>query len=134
MITYEVKNSLNAALKDLQLAESELNRPNEDVVTMSVCLTARRATNSLLRTYLQSRSINHSEGKSLLNLLNLCKTLDKQFEAVDISLIACNEANMKECECDYCLSPENVTDCYKVAVQIKNLVLQKLKVSEHELA
>ena len=59
MATNEVKKSMKDALSELRIAEFELNRPHEDVVSMSVCYSARHSLNSLLRTYLMSNNVDH---------------------------------------------------------------------------
>ena len=133
MLTTEIKSSLKQAVADLKIAEYELNRPNEDVVVLSVCLTARQSMGALMRLFLLSRSIDHNEGKSLANLLNQCKTVDKQFESINLNKIFCNDLSASECENEYCLSTENVSNCIAVAAQLKSLVLNKLKLAESEI-
>lgn len=134
MVTTEIKNSLKQALTELKIAEYELNRPNEDVVTLSICLTARQSMSAMLRLFLLSKSINHNAGKSLCNLLNQCKKVDTQFESIELSKILCNELSQSECENKYCLSTQNVTDCITVANRIKLIVLNRLKLNESEIA
>jgi len=133
MVTTEIKDSLKQALTELRIAEYELNRPNEDVVTLSICLTARQSMGAMLQLFLLSKSINHNAGKSLSNLLDQCKKIDKQFESIELSNIFCNELTHDECENKYCLSAENVTHCITVANQLKTLVLHKFKLTESEI-
>lgn len=133
MITSEIKNSLKQAISNLKVAENELNRPVADVVTLSLCLTARQSIYSLLQVFLLSKDTKFGTGKSLDFLFNQCKTIDKQFDSINMSKILCNDLNQKECEKEYCLSAHKVTDCISVANQIKFLVLNKLKLTENEL-
>ena len=133
MVTKEIKTLLKKAISELKIAEYELNRPNEDVVTVSVCLSARQSINSLLRLFLLSKSINHTDGKSLQELLAQCKNSDKQFESIDISTILCNALNHDECENKYCLTTESVTNCFSIANQVKRLVLNRLNLTESEI-
>ncbi|MHB8258806.1 MAG: hypothetical protein ACYDCN_01765 [Bacteroidia bacterium] len=133
MVATEIKKSLKQSIVELKIAEYELHRPNEDVVTMSVCLTARQSMSKMLRLFLLSKSINHNAGRSLCNLLIQCKKVDKQFESIKLSKVLCNELSQADCENKYCLSNASVTNCIEVANQIKVLVLQKLKLSESEL-
>ena len=134
MVTTEIKKSLKQSIVELKIAEYELHRPNEDVVTMSVCLTARQSMSKMLRLFLLSKSINHNAGRSLCNLLIQCKKVDTQFESIKLNKVLCNELSQGDCENKYCLSNVSVTNCIEVANQIKVLVLQKLKLSESELA
>ena len=133
MVTNEIKNQIKKAISEIKIAEYELNRPNEDVVTVSVCLSARQAMNSLLRLFLLSKSINHNEGKSLQDLLAQCKKIDGQFDTIDISNVLCNSLNHHECENKYCLTTESVTNCLSSANKVKALVLQKLNLKEDEI-
>lgn len=133
MVSIEIRGLIKQAVNELKIAEYELNRPNEDIVTVSVCLTARQCMNSLLRLFLLSRSINHNEGKSMQNLLDQCKKIDSQFATVDVSKIACNELDHAACENKYCLATESVTACVAAANKLKTMVLAKLNLNETEL-
>ena len=53
METNEILTSLKKALAGLEIAEFEMNRPHEDVVSMSVCYGARQSLISLLQLYLE---------------------------------------------------------------------------------
>lgn len=133
MVTTKIKDSLKQAITDLKIAEYESNRPEEDMVTLSVCLTARQTMNEMLRLYLLSQNINHNAGKSMSDLLNQCKAIDKKFDAIDVSKILCNNLNHSECENKYCLSTENVSNCMAAAQQVKSIVLDSLELAEKKL-
>ena len=133
MVSTEVFNSLKEALTELRIAEYELNRPEEDVVTMSVCYSARHSLNSLLRTYLMSNNLNPNESKNSRELLDQCIALDKQFSTVHISALQCNSINHEACDGKYCMSVDKVTECLTAANQAKAIVLEKLKLKESEL-
>ncbi len=132
MGTNEIKDLLKQAVEKLRIAEDELNRPCEDVVTLSVCLMARQYMSAMIRLFLLSKSIEHKEEESLSNLLNQCKAVDKQFESINLSKVFCCELNNAECENTHCLSIEKVNNCITIANQVKLIVLNKLKLSEIE--
>ncbi len=134
MVTTEIKNSLRQSLAELTIAENELNRPFEDVVTLALCLTARRSMNTLLQNYLKSKEIAHDKEKSLHDLLSLCRASDKQFDNIDLSKILCNSLNHAQCEDKHCLTYNNVEECISVAKTIKHTVLQQLNLNESDLA
>jgi hypothetical protein len=134
MKSNELTGIMKLAISELRIAENELNRPNEDVVTMSICLTARHSMKLLLRTFLLSKSIPHSKENSLTNLLNKCKIIDSQFESISLGKIFCNEMSEAECRDQYCLSTKNVIHCMAVALQLKQLILNKLEINESEIA
>ena len=129
----DIRNSLKTVLNLLKMSETELNRPNEDVVTLSVCIGARQSLSTLMRIYLLSKSIDKNEDKSIDELLDQCKKVDADFINIDLSGILCKEMNTAECDGKYCLSHERVSVCLKIANQVKTIVLNKLSISESEL-
>lgn len=133
METTEIKDLFKQANKKLKIAEDEINRPTEDVVTFSGCLLARQSINAMLQLFLLSKSVNYNYGKSLSELLNKCIEVDNQFASIELNKVICNELNQAECESNYCLSINYVTDCIAVANQLKSLVMNKLEITEREL-
>lgn len=132
MGTLEINESLKKAVENLRIAEFELNRPSEDVVTLSVCLKARQYMSAMMQLFLSSKLINHKEGESLESLLNLCKAVDPQFESINFSTVFCCELNNIECENSYCLSLEKVNNCIETANRVKLIVLNNIELSEIE--
>ena len=132
METTEIINSLKNALAELRIAEMELNRPHEDVVSMSVCFGARNSLNSLLKTYLMSNNIDSATSNNTKELLNQCLEFDNRFSTLDISSMMCNELNHEGCDGKYCLSVSKVDECVTLANQVKSIVLEKLKINESE--
>lgn len=133
MVTAEIKNSLKQTLSELNYVENELNRPVEDVVTLSICLTSRKSINNLMRAFLNSSNINPNKESSLHDLLEECKKVDPQFSAIDMSKIFCTGHSHSQCEDKHCLSYNNVEECASVAKTVKELVLNKLQLNESEL-
>src|ERR1035437_792912 len=133
MVTIEIRNSLKQALTELRIAEHELNRPHEDVVTLSVCYSARHSMNPLLRLFLLSNDIDHNEEKSLSELHAQCVKIDKEFSSIDISTINCNELNRTERDGKYCMTIDKVHECVVLANRFKTIILNKLKINESEM-
>ena len=133
MITNETRNSIKQVLHQLNHVEQELNRPHEDVVSLTVCMGARKSISELMNIFLQSNSISNHQHKSLEILLDECKKVDSAFSNIDLSKIVCKEMNTSECDGKYCLDPKNVSECFVVANQLKRIVLNKLAISESEL-
>jgi hypothetical protein len=130
MVTDEIRNSLQQALTELRIAEFELNRPHEDVVTMSVCYSARHSLVTMLRLFLMSNDVDQSKGNSLKDLLNQCINIDSQFSTIDVSEILCNELDHQACDGKYCLTVDKVNECVAVTNKFKTLVLEKMKINE----
>lgn len=133
MITPEIIDSLKAALTELRIAEIEMNRPHEDVVSMSGCYSARHSLNSLLRTYLMSVNADPNAGKSLRELLDMCVAKDARFSKLNINDVLCNTIHHEVCDGKYCMSVEKVNECVTAANHAKEIVLENLKIKESEL-
>jgi hypothetical protein len=133
MISSKIKYSLKGAITGLRLAEHELDRPDEDVVTMSVCLSAKASMDAFMRQYLISRSVIPDAKLSLTELIALCAAQDARFGHISLEKVMCNHLDHKECESRYCLSTRAVKDCVKAARQLKRLVLEAMNLSEAEL-
>jgi len=134
MTADEIKDSLREAIEELNIAEHELNRPNDDIVAMSVCLSAKIAMNAMMRMYLLSNGSTHVQGKSLMDLQKKCAALDNDFASLDFSRVFCNSLEPHECDHKYCLDTRTVSGCLSVAGQLKTLVLKKLNLTEAALA
>ena len=132
MTTNDITISLKKTFIELRNVEDELNRPLEDVVTLSACYNVRQSMMDMMHLYLQSHSIKNHEGSSLEDLLTRCIKVNKQFSAVDLSKILCKEHDHAACTSQYCLTTEKVTDCLLVANQIKGLLVEKMTISEND--
>lgn len=132
MITNDIINSVKQTIIELESVEEELNRPLEDVVTLSACFNVRHSMMSLLNLYLQNHSITNQDAKSLEDLLTQCIQLDKQFADIDITRIECKEHHNAVCTSQYCLSTEKITDCLLVANQLKGLIIDKLNIKDFD--
>ncbi|HQQ94901.1 MAG TPA: hypothetical protein PLQ93_10120 [Bacteroidia bacterium] len=133
MLNTELMDSLRQTLDELRTAENELNRPMEDVVTLSLCVTARKSMSDLMHIYLKINTQHSFKEQSLQDLLEGCKNHDPHFEQVSLGKIYCNSLNHSLCEDKHCLLYNNVEECMKVAGQLKQLVLQKLELNEADL-
>jgi HEPN domain-containing protein len=129
MINEDIRISLRLAERELQLAEHELNRPHEDVVTLSVCQSVRSSIKDLMRLYLLANGINSHGKMSLQNLMGLCTETNKRFSAVAISDIGCKETEHEHCDHKYCLSIDSVSNCVTAANKLKKIVWEELKLN-----
>lgn len=133
MVTNEIRHALKQALTELHIAEYELNRPLEEVVTMSVCYSARQSLVTMLRLYLMSNNIDQVKGNSLKDVMNQCISIDNQFSKINVSAILCKDLNHEACDGKYCMTVDKVVECVTVANQVKILVLEKMKINEREM-
>jgi len=130
MITNEMNNSLKQAFRDLLNAQIELNRPQEDVVTLSACQSVRNSMKQIMQVYLNGHGIPIKENESLADLHDSCLKINSSFAGVDLSNVECKGIGHAHCDGKYCLTIENVNSCIIGANQLKSLVWEELKVME----
>ena len=133
MLQHEIKLSLTHALEQLEQAKLELNRPSEDVVTVSVCMASKEAVGSLLKAFLVYKGVAFTAQQSLNDLLNLCKKSESKFNSIDLSELYCTHLSSTECKGKYCMPLENVQHCFSVVDTVKQLVFTQMNLKENEL-
>ena len=132
-MTENNKKLLNDMLTQLHHAGEELNRPSNDVVSISVCNVSRESMKAMMRVFLLNHGINILTQKSIREFMDHCIAIDKEFASIDMSCIGCQQMDQKACESKYCMAYHDVDSCLKVTNKIKDLVLKKLKTKESEL-
>ena len=129
MITEQIRNSLKQAAQELVLAEAELNRPHEDVVTLSACQSVRTSMKKMMHGYLLANDIKNDDKMSIEELMNACIPANESFSGIDISNIECKGMAHEKCEGKYCLSIENVSCCLAAAKELKDIIWFELKIN-----
>jgi len=132
MISDTIQAHLKEADKHLQLAEQELNRPHEDVMTLSACQSVRTSLRVLMQQYLLVREVHCPDHVSLQDLLNLCTAHNPEFQKVDLRDIGCkgSEVGHENCDGRYCLSTESVGNCLKAARELKKTIWSELQIND----
>jgi len=106
----------------LETALEELNRPKEDVATLSACRGTKLTMDLFISAFLLKNNVDPSSLSSLVERYEKCLILDPEFSKVDIYQLDCLDKD----SCDmsrYCLSVEKVNDCLKVAEEVRNKVI-----------
>ena len=135
MESASLRESLNSALKALRAAEDEMNRPDEDVVTPCSCHFTRLALNGFLRAFLAGHRTMPEILSDSDELLALCSSIDPQFESVNLSSFVCRIREGEPSNDDlFCLSVDKVSDCLRTTREVRDMVLQKLKLRESDFA
>ena len=129
MITEEMRKSLNQAYGDLVMAEEELNRPHEDVVTISACQLVRTSMKQMMHYYLVSHGKAYDRQMSIDDLLSACIKYNPAFSKIDITNIECKGLEHEKCDGKYCLTIESVRCCLTAANQLKATIWTELKVN-----
>ena len=103
---------LESAAENLKNANSELFRPEEDVVSFSVCKNAQFAIDNYLRGYLFTNKIDASQFETIKELYEQCKKINKGFKKIDLSGFNCASSKI---DSKYCNEVSKVSHCYTTA-------------------
>lgn len=132
-MTYNsVLNSLRNPSLLLRAANEELNRPEEDVVTLAACECTRNSVIEFLGSYLTEKKILTISQESIGTLLTRCCKEDAAFKSIDISCFSCKALD-KDCIGGYCLDVKKIKECFESAKVVEEFVLAKLKVNPKNL-
>jgi len=107
------------ALKKIAIANAELMKPQEDVVSFSICLNSKLAMQQLLESYLLKNNIQIKKQESLALLLERCIILNPKFTTIDLSNVNCRNNTTNK---NYCSDVSKVGSCLKVTKQIESLL------------
>lgn len=100
------------ALTKLQQANQELYKPEEDVVSYSVCKNAQTAIESFLKGYLLQNDIDPAQFTTIKSLYENCISLNSQFEKINLSELNCS-AHLKDQK--HCYDLEKISYCLDAA-------------------
>lgn len=78
------------AVQKLRMANDELCRPEEDVVSSLVCNNAHTAIENYLKGFLALNSVTPDPQADIDSLYQLCKTINPHFKEVHLSGFDCN--------------------------------------------
>jgi hypothetical protein len=115
------ENYLNEGNLLLNRAEEELNKPQKDVMTVSVCQGTKMAIDSFLKAYLTKHQVTDVETGDLMSRFHQCVAFKPEFEEIDIHSFECihdEKCSMSE----YCMSIDKVSGCLKIAEDLRNLI------------
>ena len=137
-ISTQTAQSLRDAIKKLENAKEELQRPEEDVMAYSICTQVRQSLNGMLRSYLSYKEIELDEKASLDSLFEQCKAHCQDFSHFKISQFICNAVKPTDSN-EGCLGPthcmtfEEYTLKVTFATSIKEIVINEMRLSENDL-
>ena len=89
----------NEAVKNVNEANDELCRPEEDVVSVLVCKKAQRATENFLRGFLLDNGVEPKNQSTLNDLYLECKKLNPNFSKMSLASFDCltDKVDSKSC-------------------------------------
>lgn len=106
-------------MHDYEAAREELNRPEHDVVTHSVCHLTRKSIASMLRAYLDANNMHFSDTDSLEKLVLQSKKFNPALEKMDFDVLSCSHLSLEENPANYCLSEARVHNCFQLLQSLK---------------
>ncbi len=114
----------NEAVKNVNEANNELFRPEEDVVSVLVCKKAQRATENFLRGFLLNNGVEPNVQNTLEDLYNQCKKLNSNFNKVSLTSFDCLSDKL---DSKTCTELTKVNSCFSTATNL-NIFLGDEKV------
>jgi len=100
------------AVEKLNEANEELFKPKEDIATYIVCKNAQYAIENYLKGYLLKNSINPENFKTIDSLYKQCKTINKNFNEIDLSDFECKSHKL---DSRFCKEVSKVSSCFEIA-------------------
>jgi len=110
------------AVEKLNEASEELFRPEEDVVSYSVCKNAQFAIENYLKGFLLKNGLDPSKFKTIDRLYEQCKTFNKKFENIDLTNLSCKS---NEIDSRYCNDVKKVSNCFDIADNLDTFFRQE---------
>lgn len=108
----EAYKLFGVAQEKLNAANKELFRPEEDVVTYSVCKNSQIAVVNYLKGFLLINGRDPKDYNTIDSLLNQCKLIYDKFEEIDLSDFGCRYHRM---DSTYCNEVSRVRKCFEAA-------------------
>ena len=115
----KAKKLFEDAVDKLNKANKELYRPEEDIVSYSVCKNSQRAIENYLKGYLLKSGIDPTSFKTIKSLYDQCVKVNKNFEKIDLSDFECKSFNTDDV---YCNEVSKVSSCFDIADSLDTLL------------
>lgn len=114
------------AIGKLNEANEELFRPEEDIVSFVVCKNSQFAIENFLKGFLLKNGIDPSNFKTIDSLFEQCKSINKNFEKVNLSDFDCKSHNL---DSRYCNEVSKVSNCFDIADSLDTFLRQEKIIS-----
>jgi hypothetical protein len=122
-VNQQLLDSVNGAY---DMITHELSKPQEDVVSISVCGASKGAIGNILRLYLDGKGVDFSKALTINDLTKLCKAQNSKFDHFDFSSMNCKCEPSDDHGLSYCLGEESIDACYKLLSELKDYIYEDL--------
>ncbi len=106
---------LKDAVKKIKEANTELCKPEEDVVSFLVCKKSQRATENFLKGFLLQNDVEPNKFKTIEDLYEQCKAINKSFKEINLSNFECKSYELDSKECTRL---SKVSNCFSTADEL----------------
>jgi len=120
MSTNKIKTKLEQGDQFLELAQEEMNRPAEDVVSYMVCRSIRKSISLYLKGFLLDNEVAFNEEETVEVLLKKCQAINSHFKDIDISPLTFTK------DYEYTAEIDQMGKCIDLARETKELIIHKL--------
>lgn len=110
------------ARQQLSQANDEFFRPEEDLVTYSVCKNAQFSIENFLKGYLIQNRVDVMVDETLDHLYEKCLSINKNFAKLDLSELQCRSLSFKNRDCS---DIPKVSKCLSTANELEALLQQE---------
>ena len=114
------------AVRLLKDAGEELYRPEEDVVSFLVCKNSQFAIQNFLRGYLLQHGFETESEETVKSLYERCKTINKNFEKINLEGFDCQAHDLKS---RYCDGADKVSRCFDIADSLDTFLREEKIIS-----
>lgn len=114
------------AVEKLGEANTELYRPEEDIVTYLVCKNAQFAIKNYLTAFLLQNGIDTGENSTIDTLYEQCVLINKRFKKINLSDFNCTSQKIST---EYCNEVTRVSGCFNVADSLDRFLRQEKIIS-----
>lgn len=115
----QATQAFNNAVKNLNQANQELFRPEEDVVSYAVCKNSQFAIENYLKGFLLKNNISPKNNTTVSVLFEQCLDINPSFKKIDLSDFECKS---HKTDSRYCTELSKVNNCFDVADSLDTLL------------
>jgi hypothetical protein len=115
------KELFRQAVNRLEVAHEELNRPDDDVMTLSVCYQSRTILADMMGAYLTLQGKDFSNATDLESMRQLSAESDPRFSTLDLQSMVCHPTKLVGEPC-FCMDLGRVRTCLAMTDQCKGWV------------
>ncbi len=121
------------AIEDFKTAEHEMNLPESETVTSSVCFHSQQFVEKMLKAFLTSRGTDFGKTHNIEYLLKLCSETDKNFEKVDLPDLTIYAVEVRYPDEFYTPSFREAKECFEAISRFGKFIFEKLGIRQGNL-